>query len=111
YQDLLKDSPGIQFMPEIPGGMSTRWLTVALIDPDKHGRDREAIRLELESEQIESRPAWKPMHCQPIFRGCRSRGGEVCEKIFQLGLCLPSGSSLQPSQIDRIVKIVSSGKA
>jgi pyridoxal phosphate-dependent aminotransferase EpsN len=110
YQDLLGDSPGIQFMPEIPGGRSTRWLTVALIDPKKHGRDREAIRMELESQQIESRPAWKPMHCQPIFRDCRSRGGEVCEIIFQLGLCLPSGSSLQPSQIDRIVKIVSSGK-
>ncbi|MBX3423916.1 MAG: aminotransferase class I/II-fold pyridoxal phosphate-dependent enzyme [Pirellulaceae bacterium] len=110
YVKLLQGSPGIAFMPEIPGGRSTRWLTVVLVDPDLFGRDRESIRLELEAHQIESRPAWKPMHCQPIFRNCRSRGGQVSEEIFRLGLCLPSGSSLQTEDITRIVQVMTNNR-
>jgi dTDP-4-amino-4,6-dideoxygalactose transaminase len=106
YIELLGDKKGISFMPEIVGGHSTRWLTVAMVDPDLFGRDRESLRLKLEEQQIEARPAWKPMHQQPVFRACRARGGNVCEKIFEQGLCLPSGSALTNQQIERIVGVI-----
>jgi dTDP-4-amino-4,6-dideoxygalactose transaminase len=67
YRRALDGVPGISFMPEAPYGRCTRWLTVILIEPELFGADREAIRLALEVENIESRPVWKPMHMQPVF--------------------------------------------
>jgi len=54
-----------------------------LITPEEFGVDREGVRLALEAENIESRPIWKPMHLQPVFRDCRVRGGEVSEDLFE----------------------------
>ena len=68
YKEALGDIPGIEFMPEASYGRSNRWLTVILITPEEFGADREAVRLALESEDIEARPMWKPMHLQPVFR-------------------------------------------
>ena len=68
YQAALGSLPGISFMPEAPYGTSNRWLTVILIDPSVFGADREEVRLALERQNIESRPVWKPMHMQPVFR-------------------------------------------
>lgn len=107
YFERLGHLPGIRFMPEIDGGLSSRWLSVMLIDPELFGRDREAIRIVLENQEIESRPAWKPMHLQPIYADCRYRGRGVSEKIFEQGLCLPSGSALTSDEINRIVTIIS----
>jgi dTDP-4-amino-4,6-dideoxygalactose transaminase len=106
YRELLEDLPGIRFMPEIPKGFSTRWLTAMLVDPEKFGRDREAIRIILEKADIESRPAWKPMHLQPVYAGCRFRGNGVSDTIFEQGLCLPSGSSLKDAEIRLIVDLL-----
>lgn len=106
YVQRLTEAEGITFMPEIPGGHSTRWLTVILIDPARFGSHREAVRLKLEEHNIEARPAWKPMHQQPVYHDCRIRGGDVSEKIFEQGLCLPSGSALTEQQIDKIVEII-----
>jgi dTDP-4-amino-4,6-dideoxygalactose transaminase len=108
YQAQLGSRAGLSFMPEIPGGFSTRWLTIALFDPQVFGVDREFIRLRLEAENIESRPAWKPMHCQPLFAGCEVVGGSVSELIFERGLCLPSGSSLSEEQLMRVVDVIQS---
>jgi dTDP-4-amino-4,6-dideoxygalactose transaminase len=108
YQDAFQDVPGMTLMPEIPGGRSTRWLTVVLIDPVKFGVDREVVRKRLEEANIESRPAWKPMHCQPVFAGCEVVGGAVCEQIFAQGLCLPSGSSLSREQQARVIEVIDS---
>jgi len=85
-------------------------LSLLMIDPEKYGADREAVRLALEAQQIEARPAWKPMHCQPVFSGCRRRGGSVAEKIFRQGLCLPSGTMLSQADQDRIIQMVISLK-
>lgn len=106
YVERLGDCPGIRFMPEIPSGFSTRWLTAILVDPAKFGADREKIRLALAAEEIESRPAWKPMHQQPVYSGCRFVGNGVSDKIFEQGLCLPSGSSLRGDELDHVAKIV-----
>jgi dTDP-4-amino-4,6-dideoxygalactose transaminase len=106
YKRGLSRLPGIDFMPEAPYGRGTRWLTVMTVDAQQFGMDRETIRLELEKANIESRPAWKPMHLQPVFAGARHVGGEVSEHIFFDALCLPSGSSLSDSDVDRVCEIV-----
>jgi len=68
YKKALGNVAGIDFMPESPHGKSNRWLTVILINPREFGADKETIRAALESENIESRPIWKPMHTQPVFQ-------------------------------------------
>ncbi len=106
YRRRLASAPGLEFMPEAGYGQATRWLTCVTIDPELFGRDREAVRLALEAANIEARPLWKPMHLQPVFRDCRVRGGAVGERLFERGLCLPSGSSLTPDDVDRIVRVI-----
>jgi dTDP-4-amino-4,6-dideoxygalactose transaminase len=108
YRAALDDLPGITFMPEHPNGRSARWLTCLTIDADLFGATREDVRLALEDENIESRPLWKPMHLQPLYDGCRVRGGQVSERLFEQGLCLPSGSNLNRSDIARVVRIIRS---
>jgi dTDP-4-amino-4,6-dideoxygalactose transaminase len=104
YRDGLSGLPGVEFMPEAASSRSTFWLTCLTIDPAEAGVDRDRVRRHLESLDIESRPAWKPMHLQPVFAGCHSYGGEVAARLFDHGLCLPSGSSLTGEQRDRVIE-------
>lgn len=106
YRELLGDLPGVGFMPEAPYGRSTRWLTIATFDPDHAAATPEEVRQALEAEDIEARPVWKPMHLQPAFAGCATVGGAVAERLFATGLCLPSGSSLTETDVDRITGVV-----
>ena len=103
YREALGDLPGVEFMPEAPGNRSTFWLTTLTIDPALAGVDREQVRLNLESLDIEARPVWKPMHLQPVFADYEVFGGGVAERLFENGLCIPSGSSLTESQRDQVV--------
>jgi pyridoxal phosphate-dependent aminotransferase EpsN len=98
--------PGIEFMPEDPYGSSTRWLTCIMIDPSVFGADREEVRMALEAHNVEARPIWKPLHLQPVFSDCKVRGGEVAERIFERGLCLPSGSNLSTCDTEKIAEII-----
>ncbi len=115
YREALGELPGIRFLPEHPKQRATQWLSCILVDAEEFGATREDIRLALERENIESRAVWKPMHLQPVYAGCRCRGGEVAERLFEEGLCLPSGSSLSRGDIGRVVDIIRgvarSGKA
>jgi dTDP-4-amino-4,6-dideoxygalactose transaminase len=114
YKDALIEIPGIEFMPEASYNRSNRWLTVVLISPDEFGANRERVRQMLEENNIESRPIWKPMHLQPVFRYEKNKGryrssvvgGEVAEDLFDRGLCLPSGTAMTHSDQDRIIDIV-----
>ena len=99
YEKALSQSDKIQFLKEPDGFHSNRWLTTILL-PDFDFREK--IRLALAEENIESRPLWKPMHLQPIFKDCLIFGGSVCEELFERGLCLPSGSNLDESDLTRI---------
>jgi dTDP-4-amino-4,6-dideoxygalactose transaminase len=108
YKKLLGDIPGISFMPEPAWSRGNRWLTCILVDPKKFGATREDIRLKLEEHNIESRPLWKPMHLQPVFKGCRARGGDVSKRFFERGLCLPSGTALDKRELDFIVRKIKS---
>jgi dTDP-4-amino-4,6-dideoxygalactose transaminase len=106
YRRHLEGLPGISFMPEAPNVRSNRWLTVILVDPETCGADREGIRTALERENIESRPIWKPMHLQPVFAGCRMYGGRVSERLFNVGLCLPSGTGMTGADLERVVAAI-----
>jgi len=106
YQRAFADLPGVAFMPEADFGRCTRWLTCLTIDPRAAGTDREKVRLALAAENIEARPVWKPMHLQPIFEGTRCYGGEVAARLFRDGLCLPSGSNLSATDLERVASAV-----
>jgi dTDP-4-amino-4,6-dideoxygalactose transaminase len=106
YRELLAGVPGIAFMPEAAYGRSNCWLTCIVVDPDEAGTDRERIREALEAEDVEARPLWKPMHLQPLFRGAPVYGGDVSARLFERGLCLPSGSALDDANQRRIVEIL-----
>lgn len=103
YRAALGSMPGISFMPEAPYGRSSRWLTCVTFDPAEFGATREDVRVALESENIEARPLWKPMHLQPVFLARRRVGGDVSASLFRNGLCLPSGSALRDEERDLIV--------
>ena len=106
YQALLGDLPGIEFMPEADYGKCNRWLTVVLVNEAEFGAPLETIHQALTDENIEFRPVWKPMHLQPVFHGCNYRGNGVSEDIFRRGLCLPSGTALTDSDLERIAMII-----
>ena len=106
YRERLGGLPGVEFMPEAPYGRSTRWLTCLTLDPEAFGCDREAVRAALERHAIEARPVWKPMHLQPLYRGHLLVGGGVGARLFERGLCLPSGSALTGDEVDRIADLV-----
>lgn len=110
YRQAFEKVPGISFMPEASYGQSNGWLTCLQVDPKLFGCTREDLRLALEKYDIESRPVWKPMHLQPVFAACPTRGGKVAETLFEHGLCLPSGSSLSEADRNRVVDIVMAKK-
>lgn len=104
YFKRLGSVNGITFLTEPSGYFSNRWLTTMLVEPAKtNGITRENIRLSLEEENIESRPLWKPMHLQPVFADSPFYGNGISEKLFENGLCLPSGSNLTEGDLDRVV--------
>lgn len=103
YVKSLQGLPGVRFLADPEGCFSNRWLTCILVDPAKSGGiSREAIRLALDAENIESRPLWKPMHMQPIFANAPFYGDGTSERLFEQGLCLPSGSNLLLEDLERV---------
>ncbi len=111
YKDYFENwnSKGfnIQFQKESSNSFSNRWLNCILIDPsENNGLNKETIRLTLKSENIESRPLWKPMHIQPVFEDYPFFGDGTSEYLFQNGLCLPSGSNLTNEDFERIFSVL-----
>jgi len=105
YREKLAGLP-IHFSSEATDLTASRWLTTVLIEPEAAGFTREDVRLALEAEDIESRPLWKPMHMQPVFRDAQLIGGAVAERAFETGLCLPSGSAMSGADLDRVVSCI-----
>jgi len=107
YHELLKDVPGVTFHSEpSPDFYSNFWLTCIVIDPAVAGTDREKLRLAFDAANIESRPLWKPMHLQPVFAGCPAYVNGTSEKLFDNGLCLPSGSNIDEEGRERIREVL-----
>lgn len=84
---------------------SNFWLTTILIDPAS-GHTPDELRLAFADAGIESRLLWRPMHMQPVFADAPYYGSNVCENLFDTGLCLPSGSSLTDSDLDEVISII-----
>lgn len=104
YNTELSVLPGISFLTEPSGYKSNRWLTTITVKPESgRGVTREAIRLMLEKENIESRPLWKPMHLQPVFQSYPAYINGESENLFESGLCLPSGSNMIEEDLERII--------
>lgn len=106
YVDGLADVPGIDWMPEPEWSFSTRWLSTGTIDPAVTGVTSPELIKRLAGELIEARPVWKPMHRQPVFAACdyvTADNGSVSDRLFDNGICLPSGSNMEPAEIERIV--------
>ncbi|MFS4471082.1 DegT/DnrJ/EryC1/StrS family aminotransferase [Chryseobacterium sp. T20] len=107
YVDLFKNIEGVTVFSESGDDFySNHWLSAIIIDPEITGKDRESLRLAFLEDNIESRPLWKPMHLQPVFETSPYYGGNVSEKLFDNGLCLPSGSNLSDDDRERIAKVV-----
>lgn len=106
YASYFEGIEGVILQPELPESESNRWLTAIVLDPEKlNGKDREDLRMALLEKNIESRPLWKPMHMQPVFADALYFGGDVAEKLFENGLCLPSGSNMTEEEMERIISV------
>lgn len=106
YRELAGFS-AVQFMPELRNTVMNRWLTTLTIKEEKSDISSAHILHELLKENIEARPVWKPLHLQPLFRGSsyypHQKNEHVAEKLFETGICLPSGSNLQADDQERII--------
>lgn len=107
YTALLKDVAGISVLQNPSEDFNSNfWLTCITVDPALAGCTREDIRLALDAENIESRPLWKPMHLQPVFVDAPFYGNGTSERLFDIGLCLPSGPTLTDEDIKRVVSVI-----
>ncbi|WP_288443342.1 aminotransferase class I/II-fold pyridoxal phosphate-dependent enzyme [uncultured Chryseobacterium sp.] len=109
YVDLFSNIEGVTVFSESNDDFySNHWLSAVIVDPETTGKEREGLRHAFLEDNIESRPLWKPMHLQPVFETSPYYGGNVSEKLFDNGLCLPSGSNLSDDDRERIAKVVHS---
>ena len=107
YKNIFKSVDGIFVLNEPNANYySNHWLSAIVIDESKVGFSREDLRLHLQKKNIESRPLWKPMHLQPVFKDYSFYGGTISEQLFVNGLCLPSGSNLRDCEKERIQKSI-----
>src|SRR6185369_4329004 len=106
YRESFAGLPGIAPMPQAGWGLHTNWLSCFLIDEEVFGCSRDVLIDALERAGIESRPVWKPMHLQPLYRTARCYGGAVSEDLFRRGICLPSSSSLSAAEQSCVIRQV-----
>lgn len=103
YHRELKEFAELHFLKEPQGSYSNRWLTA--IETNSY-QTRERIRLALAKADIESRPLWKPMHLQPVFKNCKAYVNGISESLFETGLCLPSGSNLKEEDLEKTTHLI-----
>ena len=108
YVKLLAEVKGVKVMCQPEGGdfNSNYWLTCITVEPGVAGFTRENVRLALDADNIESRPLWKPMHLQPVFKDAPFYGNGTSERLFEIGLCLPSGPTLTNEDIERVGQVI-----
>lgn len=110
YAAAFSDIDGFDFMPEASFGTSTRWLTALTVSPERCGVTAAQLIDALSVQNIEARPVWKPLHLQPLFKGCsyypHDLNNSISDSVFEKGLCLPSGSSLTEVEQARVIDCI-----
>jgi dTDP-4-amino-4,6-dideoxygalactose transaminase len=107
YKKFFSSISGVTLLEEPDSNyFSNHWLTTIVLDPGQIRVTPDDLRLALEKENIESRPLWKPMHLQPVFRDCPAYVNGVSEYLFEHGLCLPSSSTLSDEDLARITHCI-----
>ena len=107
YREHLEKVDGITFLKEPNDAyFSNYWLTTILLDPEKTGYNNRQLMEEMESHNIESRHLWNPMHLQPIFSSYPAYVNGTSERLFQQGLCLPSGSNMTDEDRERVLSVL-----
>jgi dTDP-4-amino-4,6-dideoxygalactose transaminase len=107
YREGLADIPGLEWMPEPSWSYATHWLSACTLDPSRAKITSQELISRLSAELIEARPLWKPMHRQPVFASARyfAEGDEsVADRLFENGVCLPSGSNMSDASLDRVIE-------
>ena len=106
YKELLGGLDGVDhFMPELENTCANRWLTtLAFKEKNAHLKVIEA----LSKENIESRPLWKPMHAQPVFKNTKAVINGTSDDLFSRGICLPSGADMSDELVEKVAFIVKS---
>ncbi len=109
YVKAFADNKYVNTVPTFEGAQSSFWLTGITFTKDCKAGFMDVIKA-LEAENIESRPAWKPMHTQPIFSNCgfvsHLENGSVCEDLFNRSMCLPSDTKMSDEEVKYVAKIV-----
>jgi pyridoxal phosphate-dependent aminotransferase EpsN len=112
YYEELDDIPGLNFMPELDGTYSNRWLTVLTIDEKLTGVSANTLIEALAEDNIEARPVWKPLHLQPLFQEAayfpHEKDYSVSEQLFNSGICLPSGTNMTKADQLRVINCIKS---
>jgi dTDP-4-amino-4,6-dideoxygalactose transaminase len=107
YREQLADIAQIEWMPEPQGWRSTRWLSCFALAGSNAQAERDRVLRSLERHSIEARPVWKPMHRQPLYKDApyfpHAEGDDVAARLFDAGICLPSGSNLSDADLDRVI--------
>ncbi|ALC86482.1 pyridoxal phosphate-dependent aminotransferase [Bacillus sp. FJAT-22090] len=110
YVNALSSINGVLFMPELEDTFSNRWLSVILLDPTKILMTPYELIDVLNEENVEARPVWKPLHLQPVFKGCKffshSEAEAVSEVLFKQGICLPSDTKMAVEQQTRVIDVL-----
>ncbi|GAB6455637.1 aminotransferase class I/II-fold pyridoxal phosphate-dependent enzyme [Bacillus luti] len=110
YYEELSQIPGFYFMPELENTRSNRWLTTILLDEKESGITIEKLLTALAEENIEARPTWKPLHMQPLFGEIKfyshQKDNDVSKRLFEKGICLPSGSNMMDEDQWRVIKAI-----
>jgi dTDP-4-amino-4,6-dideoxygalactose transaminase len=103
YQAVFADVPGVRILGAADDSGDNCWLTSIIVDPALSGWDSWSLANALSEREIESRPLWKPMHLQPVFADASGTIDGTAERLFRNGITLPSGSSLRPDQLERVL--------
>ena len=106
YRETLEPVPGLHVVADPFGSESNCWLSCLSVDAAEFGATRDEVIEALSDQNIESRPVWKPMHLQPLYRDCQFLGSGFSDKFFETGVCLPSGSSLERADLSRITDVI-----
>ena len=102
YKDFLSDCDEVEFMPELQNSRGNRWLTAITFKDTDYNKVMQA----LEEINVESRPLWKPMHMQPLFKDAKKYVNGTSEDLYNHGLCVASSTTMTKDDVKMICEVI-----